>query len=81
MNQSKTSQEQPYNDKAKWPRPWRKWQGRYQKIFYDIETTWGKIHIGCWPNAGYMNAADGTGRKWRPDQVKYIRRSIKEQPE
>jgi len=66
---------------ASWPRPWRKWNGNYQKCFYDIQTTWGKTHIGCWPNAGKMNAADGTGRSWKPHQVAMIRRSIKEIPE
>jgi len=63
---------------ASWPRPWRKWNGNYQKIFYDIQTTWGKTHIGCWPNAGKMNACDGTGRSWKPHQVALIRRSLLE---
>jgi hypothetical protein len=66
---------------ASWPRPWRKWHGNYQKCFYDLQTTWGKTIIGCWPGAGKMSAADGTGRSWKPHQVAMIRRSIKEIPE
>jgi hypothetical protein len=71
----------PMAGSASWPRPWRKWNGNYQKCFYDIQTTWGKTHIGCWPNAGKMNATDGTGQSWKPHQVALIRRSIKEIPE
>jgi hypothetical protein len=56
------------------------WNGNYLKCFYDIPTTSGKTQIGCWPNAGKMNAADGTGRSWKPHQVAMIRRSIKEPP-
>lgn len=67
--------------KAVWPRPWRKWNGNYQKVFYDIRTVSGQVCIGCWPNAGCMNATDSSGRKWRPEQVEAIRRSIKEPPE
>lgn len=63
---------EPWTDLSKLPpptrnRPFRIWKGRYQKEFYDLQLPSGTIVPNCWPNAGRMNAADGSGRSWRPD--------------
>ena len=70
-----------FSTNAVWPRPWRKWHGNYQKIFSDIRVNNGPTVIGCWPNAGKMNATDGTGRSWPKHRIALIRRSINEPPE
>jgi hypothetical protein len=49
---------------SKWPRPWRKYTGSYQKIEYDVLLKNGKIIPNCWPNAGKLNATDGSGRRY-----------------
>lgn len=48
---------------------WRPWDGDYQKEFYWIRVAGAEPSraVKCWPNAGYMNAADGSGRVWSPD--------------
>lgn len=38
--------------------PWN-----YEKEFYAVKLEDGSI-IKCWPNAGYMNAVDGSGRMY-----------------
>lgn len=43
-------------------RPWRKWNGRYQKEFYDVRTSHGEVFMNCWPNAGTMNTTAGARR-------------------
>lgn len=42
------------------------WDGRYEKNFYWVYPADGAPRVKCWPNAGVMNAADGSGREWRP---------------
>ena len=45
------------------------WDGEYVKKPY-LALINGK-EIPCWPNAGRMNACDGTGRYWMPnDNIK-----------
>jgi hypothetical protein len=45
----------------------------YVKDFYEVLLPSGEIIKKCWPNAGKMNATDGSGRYWesgikvRPD--------------
>lgn len=63
------------SNKAIWPRPWRRWNGNYQKAEYDVMLLNGEVHHGCWPNAGKMNRTDGKDGSWRPNQVKAIRLS------
>jgi hypothetical protein len=58
-----------------WPRPFRPWTGLYQKIEYDVMLPDGTIVPNCWPNAGFMNAVDGTNRKWSVTSNIKIRRS------
>ena len=31
---------------------WQKYEGRYEKEYYDIKTKTGKVYKQCWPNAG-----------------------------
>jgi hypothetical protein len=45
---------------------WQPWNGEYEKDFYWIRNVGGERAVKCWPNAGFMNAADGTGRMWAP---------------
>ena len=46
-------------------RPFRRWNGRYQKEFYDVRTPGGRVFLNCWPNAGMMNTTDGTDKHWK----------------
>jgi hypothetical protein len=41
------------------------WNGEYEKQFYWVHLPDG-TRVECWPNAGIMNATDGSGRMWRP---------------
>lgn len=41
------------------------WAGDYEKEHYILTTPIGE-GVLCWPNAGYMNASDGSGRMWAP---------------
>ncbi len=43
----------------------RPWNGHYVKEHYILVTP-TKERVLCWPNAGYMNASDGSGRQWAP---------------
>lgn len=43
----------------------RAWNGHYVKAHYVLITP-AKERVLCWPNAGYMNASDGSGRHWAP---------------
>lgn len=36
----------------------------YLKEFYDVMLPSGDVVKHCWPNAGWMNAINGDGRKW-----------------
>ncbi len=59
---------------SQWPRPWRTWKKgqNYQKTEYDVLLPNGTIHERCWPNAGKLNAMDGSGKKWS-EGVQYRR--------
>lgn len=43
------------------PGRWVKFDGEYEKIFYDIETKDGEIICRCYPNAGNFHTPDGRG--------------------
>jgi hypothetical protein len=45
---------------------WHKFTGRYVKKFYELRMRKNGRPVLCWPNAGYMNAVDGSGRQWSP---------------
>jgi hypothetical protein len=42
------------------------WDGSYEKEFHYVHLPDG-TKVTCWPNAGTMNAVDGSGRRWRPE--------------
>lgn len=42
------------------------WDGTYEKEFYWLYPP-GAARVKCWPNAGLMNATDGSGREWKPE--------------
>lgn len=42
------------------------WDGTYEKEFYWLYPP-GEPRVKCWPNAGLMNATDGSGRAWKPE--------------
>jgi hypothetical protein len=42
------------------------WCGWYEKQHY-LVTVGGGAQAVCWPNAGFMNATDGSGRMWSTD--------------
>lgn len=42
------------------------WDGSYEKEFHYVHLPDG-TKVTCWPNAGTMNAIDGSGRRWRPE--------------
>lgn len=46
-------------------RPFRRWNGRYQKEFYDVLLPSGEIVKNCWPNAGKLNELTGKRRQWK----------------
>jgi len=48
------------------------WNGEYEKVYYDIKVG-DEIIEKCWPNAGKMNASDGSGRSWKKDDNISIR--------
>jgi hypothetical protein len=37
----------------------------YEKVIYQVKLKDGAI-VQCWPNAGFMNAVDGSGRVFKP---------------
>lgn len=41
------------------PKGWVKFDGEYEKVFYDIETKEGKVTKKCYPNAGNFHTPDG----------------------
>jgi len=41
------------------PSGWVKFDGEYEKIFYDIETKDGEIFLRCYPNAGDFHTPKG----------------------
>lgn len=44
------------------------WDGTYEKEFYWLyPCPPGSPRVKCWPNAGLMNATDGSGREWKPE--------------
>jgi hypothetical protein len=47
------------------------WDGDYDKQFYWVHLPDGS-RVECWPNAGIMNATDGSGRQWRPEDKPLI---------
>jgi hypothetical protein len=49
----------------------------YWKKFYDVMLPDGTIVEQCWPNAGWMNAINGDGRKWGPEDNIKVRLSLK----
>jgi hypothetical protein len=50
------------------------WDGDYSKHFYDVLLPTSEVVL-CYPNAGKMHALlDGSGREFRPRQVKGVRR-------
>lgn len=42
---------------------WHRFTGRYEKRMYQVKLPDGYI-ILAWPNAGKLNAMDGTGREF-----------------
>lgn len=48
------------------------WDGSYEKTHYDVELHTGEVIKACWPNAGTMNATDGTGRRFKQEDVKAV---------
>lgn len=42
------------------------WDGFYEKEFYWLGKLNKKNVVKCYPNAGFMNAVDGSGRMWGP---------------
>lgn len=58
-----------------WPRPFRIWNGNYQKIEYDVLLPCGKIHSNCYPNDGKLLTIDGSNLTFNPDGKIKIRRS------
>lgn len=42
--------------------------GDYDKEWYDVRLPDGQIVKHCWPNAGRMNATDGSGQEWGAGQ-------------
>lgn len=47
-------------------RPFRKWNGCYQKEFYEVRLIGYKKVYMCWPNDGRMNQTDGdASRYWK----------------
>lgn len=49
---------------------WVKYEGKYEKQFYDIELIDGEVIEHLWPNAGYFH---GDGTTVNGDSVKYFR--------
>lgn len=49
----------------------------YVKDFYEVRLPSGQIVAQCWPNAGWMNATDGSGRKWGPADNVQVRIDLK----
>lgn len=47
--------------------PYVPWTGNYAKQHYDVKLPSGEIIKHCWPNAGIMNATDGSGRQFKPE--------------
>ena len=45
----------------------------YDKAPYEVLMRDGSA-VQCWPNAGLMNALDGSGRMWGPDEHVLVRR-------
>lgn len=54
---------------------WKPFDGEYDKKGYDVLLPDGTEVLWCWPNAGFMNATDGSGRMWGPGECQ-IRESI-----
>ena len=48
------------------------WDGDYEKVEYEVKLKSGEVVV-CWPNAGRMNALDGSGREFYPKDVDGIR--------
>jgi hypothetical protein len=44
------------------------WDGDYEKVFYRVHLPSGEF-VQCYPNAGWMNATDGSGRMWKPQDA------------
>ena len=47
------------------------WDGTYEKDPY-LALIGGK-RVPCWANAGYMDATDGSGRSWKPEDNIQVR--------
>ena len=47
--------------------PWVLWDGDYEKEFYWVKPPGGGLAVKCWPNAGWMNTVDGSGRMWQSE--------------
>ena len=62
-----------YKQDAENPNEWLSWDGGYEKQSYDVWVKGCDVVVGCWPNAGFMSAVDGTGRKWKPTDVLAVR--------
>ena len=61
-------------DAQRQPGPWMKWDGSHETQAYDVWVSGCDVVMGCWPGGdGAMFATDGTGRRWRPDEVLAIR--------
>lgn len=56
------------------------WTGHYDKEHYVVLMPDGE-RVLCWPNAGLMNACDGSGRMWKPDGVVRVERIDQTSPE
>lgn len=51
-------------------RGWIKFDGRYEKLFYDVLTPDGQIIERCWPNGGFISATSGKNQKWGPGECR-----------
>jgi hypothetical protein len=54
----------------------KKWNGDYEKEFYDIKLPSGEVVLCCWPNAGKMCENGGERRKFTPEDNIEIRLGI-----
>lgn len=50
------------------------WDGEYDKRFYAVLIK--DKPVFCWPNAGEMNALDGSGKHWKPEDQVMVREAL-----
>lgn len=52
------------------------WSGAYVKRYYDVLVPKTDEIVKCWPNAGLMNALDGSGRSWSFEDHIKVRKHV-----